>query len=181
VGKSIPPPETASPDELILLDAEPGRFAFWGWKNITVAVWWAQPDPTTVARLSRLTEQRRKQHSAGMSNIHLVKGNIALPDAETRHALVQLMRELGPYLAASAVVVGGDGFWASTMRSVITGMRVLTPHSYEMRLHSNIAEVVAWLPTVHARRTGVTVEPDALRAVLARANEEAPPAAPATS
>jgi hypothetical protein len=180
VGKSTPPPETASPDELILLDAEPDRFAFWGWKNITVVVWWAQPDAASVGRLSRVTELRRTQHPAGMSNIHLIKGNIALPDAETRRALVQLMHELGPYLAASAVVVGGDGFWASTMRSVVTGMRVLTPRSYEMRLHSSSADVVAWLPQVHARRTGVTVEPDALRAVLVRAEAQMPPAAPAT-
>jgi hypothetical protein len=181
VGQSTSPPEIASPDELILLDSEPERFSFWGWKNITVAVWWAQPDPAIVARFSRVTELRRQQHPTGMSNVHLIKSKIALPDAETRQAMVELMRELGPSLAGSAVVVGGDGFWASTMRSVITGMRVLTPRSYEMRLHSSIAEVVEWLPAVHARGTGVTVERDALRAVLTRADDERLPAARATS
>jgi hypothetical protein len=171
---NIAPPETAAPDELILLDAKPGRLSIWGWKNITVTVWWTQPDASDVARLSRVSELRREQYPAGISNIHLIKGNIALPDAETRHALVQLMRELGPYLAASAVVVGGDGFWASTMRSVVTGMRVLTPRTYEMRLHSSIADVVDWLPTVHTRRTGVTVDAEVLRAVLVRTDEVPP-------
>lgn len=164
--------DTPTDDELVLLDGEPRRFSFWGWRNVDVIVWWAQADAAAVARLGQLTAQRRVQYPRGVSDIHVVKGNIGLPDAQTRQGLVQLMREVAPYMAALAVVVGGDGFWASTMRSLITGMRVLAPRSYDMRLHGKLSDVISWLPEVHARRTGVTLDPQALLAVLVRADQQ---------
>ena len=43
---------------------------------------------------------------------------------------------------------------------------MLVPRSFEYRLHGAVEEVVAWLPSVHHARTGVSVPPSELAHVL---------------
>mgnify|MGYP003471438812 CR=1 FL=1 len=138
----------------------------YGFENITLIVWQAQPTERAVERLHAVTEKRRKQFPHGISVIHLVKGNIALPEQATRDAFVRLMKVTDGVLACVAVVVGGTGFWASAARSLVTGLRVLARGEFEMRLHGEIAEVVKWLPEKHAARTGVHVESSQLSQAL---------------
>ena len=38
-------------DELRLLDEEPGRFAFFAWRNVTIYVWLTRPLEPDVTRL----------------------------------------------------------------------------------------------------------------------------------
>ena len=132
--------------------------SLYGAENITLIVWHGQPTEHAVDRLHRITERRRKQFPNGISVVHLVKGNIALPDPPTREAFVRLMKSSNGALACVAVVVGGAGFWASAARSLVTGMRVLARGQFDMRLHGDIAEVVKWLPEKHAARTGVHMD-----------------------
>jgi hypothetical protein len=141
-----------------LLEREPGVVSLYAFDNITLIVWHAQPNERAVDRLHRVTERRRKQYPNGISTIHLVKVDISLPDQPTRDAFVRLMKSSNGALACVAVVVGGAGFWASTARSMITGMRVLARGQFDMRLHGEISEVVKWLPERHAARTGVHVD-----------------------
>ena len=161
-------------DEPTLLDREPGIVSVYGFENITLIVWHAQPTERAVDRLHRVTERRRKQYPNGISVIHLVKVDIALPDQPTRDAFVRLMKSSNGALACVAVVVGGAGFWASTARSMITGMRVLARGQFDMRLHGEISEVVKWLPERHAARTGMHVEPAHLSRILHQIEAEPP-------
>lgn len=141
-----------------LLDNEPGVVSLYAAENITLIVWHDQPNERAVDRLHRVTERRRKQYPNGISTIHLVKGNLTLPDQPTRDAFVRLMKSSNSALACVAVVVGGSGFWASAARSLITGLRVLARGSFDMRLHGDTTEVTKWLPEKHAARTGVHVD-----------------------
>jgi hypothetical protein len=156
-AQAAPPP---------LLDSEPGVVSLYAAENITLIVWHDQPTERAVDLLARVTERRRKQYPNGISTIHLVKGNLALPDQPTREAFVRLMKSSNSALACVAVVVGGSGFWASAARSLITGMRVLARGSFDMRLHGDIAEVVKWLPEKHAARTGLHMDPAQLSEAL---------------
>jgi hypothetical protein len=61
------------------------------------------------------------------------------------------------------------GFWASALRSVITGMFVLAKTENEIRINSSTEEVLAWLPDANERKTGVAVDREELRRVLAHA------------
>jgi hypothetical protein len=173
VDSSFPAPSLAAGADLTLLDAEPGSVTLYAHENITIIVWWGPASTLAVQRLHRITEQRRKQHPQGLSVIHIVKGDLVLPDQETRDAFVRLMRDSDTALAAVAVVIGGGGFWASALRSVITGMRVLARSAFEMRLHGNIDEVLKWLPDKHAKRTGVVIDKDRLRRALETAGTAA--------
>jgi hypothetical protein len=47
-----------SKDELSLLDAEPGRFQFFAWNNVTIMVWLATPGVADIQRLSQMGQAR---------------------------------------------------------------------------------------------------------------------------
>lgn len=159
--------------EFLVLDAEPGRFAVYGFLNITLAVWTARVQVDALDRLARASDAYCQQHPEGLSNIHLVQHDIGLPDARTRKHLIEISRRATPHLATVTAVVGGQGFWASRMRSLITGVRMMVPGPFELRLVGSVEEIVEWLPQAHERRTGVSVAPDALRTWISRCDTRA--------
>lgn len=161
------------PSELRILDEEPGRFSFFAWRNLTIAVWLEPPDADAVLRLARVGEVRIKQSETLLSDVHLVLGRLKFPDATTREHLITESRKAAPHLAAVAVLVGGEGFWASAIRSFITGIHVLVPGSFQLRLFGDLAELVAWLPIVNENRTGVPIPSEQLHTVLTRARAHA--------
>lgn len=154
--------------ELLVLDAEPGRFAVYGFRNITVAVWTARVEADAIERLARASAAYCVSYPQGLSNIHLVQHEIGLPDNRARKRLVELSRGATPHLATVSAVIGGQSFWASRMRSLITGVRMMVPGPFELRLFGSTEGVIAWLPKAHERRTGVHVEPAELRELLAQ-------------
>jgi hypothetical protein len=52
---------------------------------------------------------------------------------------------------------------------MITSMRLLSPRSFDLRLHGTIAELVAWVPEAHAERTGVELDREQLHGLLEEA------------
>lgn len=102
----------------------------------------------------------------GFSAIHMIANKAGVPTPEGRSGLLQVMSEQASNMACVGVVVGGTGFWASTMRSFVTGMRFMTPRNFELRLHGTPEEVLAWLPQHHTQATGVPVDETALARVL---------------
>jgi hypothetical protein len=60
------------------------------------------------------------------------------------------------------------------MRSAITGMRYISPRSFEMRLHGRSSEIADWLPQAHKQRTGVTIHGPSLVQVMDEAQRWSP-------
>lgn len=178
-AKRVPP--LASPaltnDGLTLLGTDPGLVSFFAFENITIVVWHGKPTPASVDALTRISEKRRKANPHGVSVIHLVQGQWELPDSPTRDAFVRLMKDGDGQLAVVSVVIGGSGFWASAVRSLVTGLRVLARGSFDMGLHGEISEVVSWLPAKHTARTGIAVKADQLERVLTFAQSYVHPTA----
>jgi hypothetical protein len=151
---------------LNLLDMEPGVCAIGSWQNVTIIVWWAQANASAVRRLAQATETMRELHPERVSNVHIVNDGAGLPLPEARAGFVKIMQDYADSLGNVAVVIGGSGFWASTMRSAITGMRFISPRSFEMRLHATPSEILDWLPLAHLQRTGVTIARNTLACIL---------------
>lgn len=155
--------------ELTELGGEPGALVVSGWRNLSFVVWIGPASAGNVAVLDQISMRVRDQHPQGTSAVHIVRGGIPLPSAEAREALVRMTNEYASSLAAVGVVIGGSGFWASTMRSVVTALRVLGSRAFEMRIHGTVEEIVEWLPAVHLKRTGVKLEPGELLQALRKA------------
>jgi hypothetical protein len=176
VAPQASPPALTS-DGVTLLGSDPGMVSFFAFENITIVVWHGKPNPGSVDQLTRVSERRRKANPHGVSVIHLVQGQWELPDSATREAFVRLMKDGDGQLAVVSVVIGGSGFWASAVRSLVTGFRVLARGSFDMGLHGEISEVVSWLPARHTARTGVAVKSEQLERVLTFAQSHVQPSA----
>lgn len=148
------------------LDSLPGVVTIYGYKNVNLIVWDGPANVEAVEVLGRVTARRRRTHPEGLSAVHVVRTQITMPDAEVREAIVKLMKQVEGVVGAIAFVVGGGGFWASSLRSLITGMKMLSRSSFELRLHGGLDEAAAWLPAAHMKRTGVQLESNDLLAAL---------------
>jgi hypothetical protein len=100
-----------------------------------------------VAKLGAITssfiEERRL---ARLSNIHLVAP------------------------ACVGVVIDGPAFWTSAIRGLVTSVRLVSPRTFDLRIHAHPEELLTWFPPMeHARRTGTTLHPLGFRQCLEQA------------
>ena len=145
---------------------EPGVVSLHGFENITIVVWYGKPTVTAAEQLARVSQRRRAEFEQGISAVHMVQGTFEMPDAATRDTFVKLLRDGGGKLAVVCVVIRGGGFWASAMRSLVTGLRVLSRGSFDLGLHTEISAAVDYLLPRHHAKTGVPISPEQLTAVL---------------
>lgn len=153
-------------ESLEFLDGEPGVCRVAVLKNVMIVVWSAGATATAAAKLDQATERLAATYPSGLSAVHVIPNLVSVPTADGRNGLMRIMSRHAKSLACVAVVVGGTGFWASTMRSFITGMRFMTPRSFDLRLHGGVDEVIEWLPNKHSKLTGVPIDATALARVL---------------
>lgn len=160
------PPSTAR--ELTLLDSEPGHFTVHAWQNIMFVCWLQRGTGRAVQRVAEQREVLDKRHPEGVSVVHLIADQAGLPTPEARAGVKELIVRYRHQRACLAIIVRGEGFWASGMRAVITGVQMLVPGQLTMRVFSEAEPVATWLPAEHVSRTGVEVLPDELLTVLRR-------------
>jgi hypothetical protein len=168
LGVSKVAPERALSFELRVLDHQPGEFVFSVWGNVLFFFWVAPATPKSIGRLAECTEPLYEQNPGGVSNVHVVDSSTGLPSPEVRELLIGLMRRRASRRACLAVVPIGAGFWASTLRSFATGIRLLAPRSFEMGIHTSLEEVADWLPGPHFERTGTRLDRNRLLDALRR-------------
>jgi hypothetical protein len=153
-------------ESLEFYDGEPGVCRIAGLRNVMILSWSARATGPAVAHISVATQRMIAAYPTGMSAVHLIANKAGVPTPEARSGLMKIMSEQSKHLACVGVVVGGSGFWASTMRSFVTGMRFMTPRNFDLRLHGTFEEILTWLPKEHTKVTGVPVDEVALARVL---------------
>jgi hypothetical protein len=163
------PPDAA---ELELVDSEPGRFRVAVWHNVSFLLWSDQATQHAVQKLRRVTQLLIARNPRGHSNVSFVLKGVAPPTPEARVAFAQAFNDRRSTLRCMTTITEGDGFWASTMRSAVTSMRMASSQELVLRMHNTIEEAAAWLPAEHAERTGVKLEVAELEAALRRFRHE---------
>ncbi len=154
---------------LKVLDSEPGSFSLFAWHNVSIIAWASPATGPTVARIDAATTVWMKERSEGVSVIHLVKDRTGMPTAEARAGFLESMKVNAKSLQCVSVVLLGGGFWASTLQSIVTGMRMLAPNTFTMRIDNGFDPVIHWLPPEHLRRTGIALRPSELKAAMMEA------------
>jgi hypothetical protein len=165
LGKT--PNRAPDTDEIAIMGEVASVFRVGLLGQLTVTVWFARPDKAAALTLSRVSDDciARMRGELG-SSVHMVNARVKLPDAETRDVLAQIMKNTGNALACAAVIVDGGGFWASALRSFVTGLRVLAPGTVDLHAYASIQEVLAWLPAEHHKRTGKTLAVEQVERLL---------------
>jgi hypothetical protein len=152
------------PSSIAVVGAFPTVYRVWLWRNVMIVSWFGRPaSAQAVHQLGAITGQVLERLGPGkLSYVHMIPNGLDLPDSETRSAFLKITRVHASHTACVAVVVAGSGFWASAMRSFVTGFRILAPRLFDLRIHATLAELLAWFPEEHARITGVQLDGDEL-------------------
>jgi hypothetical protein len=141
--------------EATLFDVEEGRFRYSVWRNVSIGVWAGQANLDAATRVAKLGPYMRQQHPYGRSSVVFVLAGAPAPTADAQAELARLFDPRND-LSCTAIVIEGEGFWASGIRSAITRMRMTEPGStMKLRINDTIDEVLDWLPAAHSVNTGI--------------------------
>ena len=171
MAASVRPARSLIPPNLLQLHSEPGAVAEFQLQNILILVWHGQPLPDVITRVELANESVRQRAAQGMGMIHIVHAPLQLPDDSARTAMLRFTK--GHNVRVVAMVVSQTGFVLSMLRSVVTGLNVLTPNRFDFRICSTFEQVADWLPSLLADKTGVEVDPQRLLSALREADERA--------
>lgn len=167
-GGSIPPrasrrPSQRSPEiiedpqdgaDLVIVYAVPGC-VLGHLRNITFCAWNTVPTAEHVHAFMALAKQLSAVYPKN-SNITLVMRAAELPGSQARIALEELIAQYSQHIHSVAMVIDGDGFWASMIRSFLTGLHLLRGNGYRSKAFASPAEAIPWLLPDHTADTGVT-------------------------
>ncbi|MDB4974171.1 MAG: hypothetical protein JWN48_2512 [Myxococcaceae bacterium] len=146
-----------NPDAVAILAHHPGHYLVAAFRNVSMVYWMRQGTLEAVSRIREaLEEAHDRAPERAFSTIHLIRDGAGLPEPDVRTAVLSMSSHLAPRTACLAIVLMGAGFWASALQSVLTALRMLAPQrSALMRFARDPAELGAWFPAEHTRRTTV--------------------------
>lgn len=103
--------------------------------------------PDDIQATLKCAEVLRAYRPAGSASIVAVDPTSTFPSEETRRAALQVSRETNSQTMALAIIILGDGFWASAIRGVVTTLTSLTPASanHRRKVARHEAEGVDWV------------------------------------
>jgi hypothetical protein len=150
----------------VLLDVDPGRFRYSIWSNVSLSVWADQATLAAAQRVLAISKRIVKDYPEGHSSVVFILAGAPAPTPEAAAIFGKLYDPANSQIACMGVVLEGDGFWASVMRSTFTRLRMAAPGSLKLRVFESIDQLADWLPDEHAERTGVQLDRTQLRATL---------------
>jgi hypothetical protein len=155
-------------------DAEPGKFYLAHWCGVSITIFAGQADSEFLRRAALMNEHWKRRDKKERTNVSFVLGGVPLPSPEVR-AVFEAQRAGNMGIVNFGLVVEGEGFWASALRSTVTGMS-LTAHNVSGRIETTIEAIAPWIAREHAARIGETLPELAIvRALRSARYDLAPP------
>jgi hypothetical protein len=151
----------------------PGRYIAATVGQVITFYWSGDADRSSMKFLDQLLEKLTAGHKKPASAVHVVHERVSLPDAAVRSDLMELMQRYAPTTGCFGIVLLGAGFWASAMRSALTGVRMLTPGAPPMKFAQSVDEVLPWFCVTHQERTDQALDAAQLSAALRYLRETA--------
>jgi hypothetical protein len=143
------------------------------WKNFAIHLWTGRASLAMVMRLDELSPPFATAHPRGFSSVHIIAQGTPLPDRDVRNALRNLTNKYAKNIGCVCHVVEGAGFWASALRSFLTGFHFGPREPFDLHICATLEMAAQHVPQPHSQRTGVFVATNefeaALKAVRSRA------------
>jgi hypothetical protein len=167
--------------ELVSLASKPGEYAFFRHQNAAINVWLSTPTRSGVSVLHELTQASRRACPEGISSIHWLERGSGVPTAGARAALAELSTQFAQHIAGVGVLLlSGDGFWASALRSALSGILQNLPNArFPLRFFGAPEELAEWLVPIHEHKTHTRLDPALLVQRVGEARSRAGAGTPA--
>lgn len=135
---------TLAPAPRLLGSDRHHRMGTWG--PVFFVLWKGEVEPRTADRIQvglRAFAQTLGGHRAALLTV--VEQGAPIPSSEARAALANVLRHGADAVLASAVVMEGDGFRASMVRSVATGLALVARQPFPHRVFARTEDAAEWL------------------------------------
>jgi hypothetical protein len=132
------------------------RTATWG--PLFFVVWMGDVE----VRITEQIQTRLRAHAGTLPSgrtalFTVVEETAPLPSSERRTALSNILRYCTAEVFASAVVMEGDGFRASAVRSVATGLSLVARQPFPHRVFRRVQDGAQWICSCFGDAGGPTV------------------------
>lgn len=143
-----------------LIDEEPNLYTFAMHKNVNIYVWVGAARGDITDRSKQIVAEQVAQFPQGLSTVHVMTHLAQPPTPEARRGFAEIGERFQSSVISVSLVIEREGFWGSAMRSAVTGVQLLMGRAdYPMKVHASVDEAAAWMPTQHATRSGVRLDP----------------------
>jgi hypothetical protein len=153
----------------VAADKGPSTYAIEEHGNVLVAVC---VDTVTVPSLERLlgaTKGLALRSPAGVGVVLVLPPNAPLLSTKRERELASELLSV-PGIAAFALVLEGDGFWAAAARSILVGLNALSRRTVPTKVFASIDQAAPWLYFMVRRPAeGLVGLATALQAIRSRA------------
>jgi hypothetical protein len=133
-------------DVRVLLDDDVLRLATW--RSVVVARWYAPPN---AAYMRDMREKLRpfvaERGAFGAINVVDIRDVGTLPE-DARHEVALTQRSFEGTQRALATVIRGTGFWSATVRSLASGLAILSRVKFPQRVFDDVAPASAWVASL---------------------------------
>lgn len=136
--------QAALADSEVRVIAKGRGYLFASWRQAYVLDW---RDTTTKESLDAAVLGKRSVYAdnpAGIVVFNLLASESPLPSSEIREYAERKQSEDTEGVLCHATVVDGRGFWASTMRSMLAGLYLVSRSPFPRKVFSNVDEAAAW-------------------------------------
>lgn len=163
-----------SSEELVEIDSKPGAFWMGWWRNVQVIIWVKSATVDAVERMDKAAVARAADASKS-SIVHMITADAGPPTADAREALADVTRRHGASVACAGVIIERSGLMGMAVRSAVTGLIILAPKHYRVKVFDAIDQCAPWVCEQHERVTGAQLVAAELADTLQKARGIAVP------
>jgi len=135
------------------------------WNEIAAVVWRHETTVDAVRCLQSAVADLSQAHPKGIGMLTVVAERAPLPSSAARKALADLLSESSAFIRCSAVIMEGSGFRAAAVRSVVTGLTMMSKHNFPHRI-CDVEGAAQLYAQVLSGVTGRSLDADTLRTAI---------------
>lgn len=139
-------------------------YALASWNEVAALVWRHDTTLEGIQNSNMLVAEVARRHPKGIALLTLISAVAPMPSSEARKALADLM-STNRFIRCSAIIMEGTGFRAAAVRSVVTGLTLLSRHEFPHRI-CDVEGAVKMFAEVMPRVAGHGWTPDTVRAAI---------------
>jgi hypothetical protein len=148
------------------------------WQNVAIIVWRYQTRTEDVRLASDALHMLSKDNPEGVGLVQIIddRGEVVSLTADARAAISRLLDRGRQSIKCSTVVFAGEGFRASAVRAIVTGIAWLTRTGFPHEVFGRTSDAVSLQATYFAPRGSEKKWSDLLVEVIRRASDLKAPA-----
>ena len=112
-------------------------------ERLILSYWRMTPSLLDIMKVGEVLDDHRAQAPGPVADLVIIDQRVGIPDDVIRQRLSRKTRERDPKTMGSVIVYEGTGFFAASVRSVITAIKIAARIRTPMRVVASVSEAAA--------------------------------------